>query len=142
MRALRVTEAEYRATYRRLWGKDPAGLLPEPTRKAHKYGAKKVVIDGHTFPSKWEGQVYTELRWQYLAGLITEPLTQVPFSLGIHYGRERVYVADFVHIDLITGVLVVSDAKGMVTSEYKRKKKVFEELYQMPITEYRRRTVK
>lgn len=127
---LRWTEERYQEHLAKMRGDPPA-----PPAKAHKYRAQRVTIDGHVFPSKWEGQCYTELRWQYLAGLITEPLLQVRFALGLHYGRMRFYVADLVHVDLATGMLVVTEAKGYRTPTYKQKKPVFEALYGIPICE-------
>ena len=131
--SLRLSEEEYQVLVARGHG----AVVPAPA-KPHKYHARRVLIDGITFASQWEGQCYITLRWQFQAGLITEPLLQVPFALGIHYGRETRYIADFTYIDLQTGCLVVSDAKGVSTPEYTRKKRVFEALYQLRITEYHR----
>lgn len=107
--------------------------------KPHKYGAKQVTVDGHTFPSLWEAQCYTAARWRYLGGQITEPLLQVRFSLGEHYGKERTYVADFVWIELRSGCLVVAEAKGVETEVYKQKRAVFEKLYAVRIYEMKRK---
>lgn len=137
---MRVTEEEYAVLLRHVGARTKPWPKPAPTMpKPHKYGAKRVTVDGHTFPSLWEAQCYTAARWRYHGGQITEPLLQVRFSLGEHYGKERVYVADFVWIELWSGCLVVADAKGFKTEEYKRKKATFEALYGMPITELRRR---
>jgi hypothetical protein len=136
-----VTEGEYRTFLKNL-GQLPAEA-EKPARK-HKFNAKKVEIDGHVFHSKWEGQVYTDLKWQALAGQITFPLLQVPFSLGewqtmgAKKPRERFYIADFVHIELKSGELVVVDAKGFETKEYRQKRRAFCDIYGFPITEYRR----
>lgn len=120
-----------------MWGTPGVAAPEEPKpQKRHKYGAKRVTVDGRTFPSLLEARCYTDLQLQWQAGLITEPLLQVRFSLGTHYGRERYYVADFVFTD--SRSLVVVDAKGHKTREYKQKKKVFEELYGLKIREYRK----
>lgn len=134
-----ITRETYRELYRNVYGHLPPELQPAEPTKPHKYGAKRVTIDGHTFPSLWEAQCYTAARWRYLGGQITEPLVQVPYSLGIHYGKERFYVADFTWVELRSGCFVVAEAKGFRTEEYKRKKATFEALYQMPIMELRRR---
>ena len=131
---MRVTEAEHAILYRQRHGKLPA-TTESTVEKRHKFNAHRVVIDGHTFPSKLEAQHYVDLLWQYKAGLITEPLLQVRFSLGTHYGRERFYVADFTYTILKTGQFVVVDTKGMRTRTYLQKKEVFEKLYQIPICE-------
>jgi hypothetical protein len=131
--SVRLSEQEYQMFVARVSG----AVAPVPA-KPHKYHAQKVQIDGHVFASKWEGQCYVDLWWQAQAGLITFPLLQVGFSLGQHYGRERVYIADFTHIDLQTGCLVVADAKGYATPLFRQKKRVFEQLYGLRITEYHR----
>lgn len=140
MTRISVTEDELRALLKRPLVRGVSGArvmaaLTVRSPKPHKYGAKRVSVDGHTFPSLLEARWYTALKWQALGGLITEPLLQVPFSLGKHYGKDRAYVADFVFVDLRTGALTVADAKGAVTTEYERKKQTFEELYGLTITE-------
>ena len=100
-----------------------------------------MIIDDITFPSKLEGKWYVALQWQYKAGLITEPLRQVWFSLGewLPLGAKKpkqyFYVADFVYIDLKTSQLIVADAKGYLTEMYLKKKEVFERIYGIPILE-------
>lgn len=131
--SLRLSEQEYEALVARVSG------TPAPTpAKPHKYHATRVTIDGITFASKLEGACYVDLKWQAEAGLITFPLLQVPFALGQHYGRETRYIADFAYCDLQTGALVVADAKGVRMPVYKAKKRVFEQLYGLTITEYHR----
>lgn len=140
--AIRLSEAEYERLLRR--GASPGDRQRHP-EKRHKYSAQKVIIDGHTFPSKLEGRCYVDLKWQSFAGLITFPLLQVWFSLGdwLPLGATRpkpiYYVADFVYCDLKTGCLIVADAKGYQTPEYLRKKAVFVRVYGMPIVELRSR---
>ena len=129
---MRISEAEYVQYWARVKGTAPA---PEKSQKPHKYRAQKVTIDGIPFASKWEGQCYVTLLWQVKAGLITEPLLQVPFALGKQYGRQVRYIADFAYIDLKAGRLIVADAKGMETPEYKRKRRTFAEVYGFCITE-------
>lgn len=128
----RLSETEYQNLLRKQGGE----VVAPPSEKRHKFNAKKVTIDNITFASKLEGKCYTDLKWQAITGLITEPLRQVRFCLGKHYGKLRYYVADFITIDLRTGCLLIIDAKGVLTETYKQKKKVFEELYQIPITEW------
>ncbi len=135
--ALRTTWDDYHATHQRLWGTPgvPApGERREAKQKPHKYGAKRVTVDGHNFPSLLEARTYTALKLQWQAGQITEPLLQVRFSLGVHYGRERFYVADFVFVEC--GHLVVADAKGHKTKEYLQKRKMVQTLYGIKIREY------
>ena len=139
--SLRLTEEEY-STLRAHARKAPKTAQDAPgstnAPKRHKYHAQRVTIDGIVFASKWEGTCYTTLKWQALAGLITLPLLQVPFALGKHYGRQRSYIADFVYCELTSGRLVVADAKGFKTPEYKRKKRTFAEVYGFCIKELKR----
>jgi hypothetical protein len=135
---MNVTEADYRELYRRRYGHNPPELRPPQPTKPHKYHAKRVTVDGHNFPSLWEAKCYTALRWRYLGGHITEPLLQVRFSLGVHYGKERAYVCDFVFVELRSGTLVVADAKGFRTEEYKRKRDTFRCVYGFPVLEIKR----
>jgi Protein of unknown function (DUF1064) len=129
----RLSEEEFQVLRAKMGGAPP----PVPAKR-HKYNAHKVVIDGITFASKWEGRCYCDLKWQFQAGLITFPLLQVPFSLGCHYRRESFYIADFVYVHLATGRLCVVDAKGVATPLYKRKKRTLEFIYGMTICELRR----
>ena len=136
-----ISEEEYQQYRRNVSGE--TGHKEDKGTKKHKYNAKKVEIDGHVFASKWEGKVYSDLKWQYLAGLITEPLLQISFALGVHYGKMRHYVADFTFIELPYGKggpgrLVVADAKGHETTEYKQKKRVFKEIYGFCIKEFKK----
>lgn len=126
--------------------KQNLGLIPKSQtpakKKPGKYRSVKVAIDGHVFDSKWEGQCYCSLMWQYRGGFITEPLLQVPFSLGVWHTigkkrpRKRFYVADFVFVDLKKKELIVADAKGFITEEYEGKKKEFEKIYGICIREF------
>lgn len=136
---MRITGETYVTLYRRVHGKDPPGYRQAIAAKPHKYHAKKVTLDGHRFMSTGEAKAYTDLRWRFLAGEISEPLLQVSFSLGRHYGKDRTYVSDFAWVELRTGCLVVADFKGFETLLYRDKKRVFEALYGMPITELRGR---
>ena len=134
---------EYRAVHQKLWKRPPAIRAPGKPEKAHKYFAKKVTIDGIIFPSKLEGRLYVALSWQWKANLITEPLRQVCFSLGIWLPlgakkpEELFYIADFVVIDLQTGELRVCEAKGKETDRYLKIREVFPRIYGFCITEYK-----
>lgn len=134
--AIRQTWDEYHALHQRLWG--TPGITPPVVQKEvkQKYGNKFCVVDGKWFRSLLEARCYSEYKLLWLAGHVTEPLLQVPFSLGRHYGRERRYISDLVCIDLHTGALLVVDAKGHKTREYLQKKRVFEQLYGITITEW------
>jgi hypothetical protein len=101
-----------------------------------KYKAKKTVIDGITFDSKAEAKRYQELKLIERAGHIQHLSLQPRFTLqegfvNVHTGKkERAieYVADFQYED--NNVIIVEDVKGMKTSDYKIKRKLFIHQYQ------------
>jgi hypothetical protein len=138
---MHLTEDDYALLYQRVHGVPPPALPVSESAKPSKYHAKKIQVDGHTFDSLLEAQWYGTLGMWAQAGAITPPLLQVRFSLGQHYQVERVWIADFVWIDLQTGGLVVADAKGFSTPEYKRKRRTFQQLYQLSVLELRANAV-
>lgn len=90
----------------------------QETPPARKYGNVPTEVDGERLDSKREAKRYKELLLLYKAGEISKPARQVRFPLpgGV------VYVADFVFVDKQRG-LVVEDAKGMRTPQYRDKAK-------------------
>jgi hypothetical protein len=101
-----------------------------------KYKAKKTEIDGITFDSKAEAKRYQELKLLEKAGQIKHLSLQPRFTLqegfvNSHTGkieRKIEYVADFMYLE--NGVIIVEDVKGMKTSDYKIKRKLFIHKYQ------------
>ena len=100
-----------------------------------KYRNQKIIIDGHEFPSKKEGNRYLELKLLQRAGEISNLELQPKFILqesfkkkGKTY-REISYIADFKYIE--NGQVVVEDVKSEVTKTkvYELKKKMFEYKY-------------
>jgi len=82
----------------------------------HKYRAEPVEVDGIKFPSKREARRWVQLVALRDAGVITDLERQVPYELVLHVK----YVADF-RYRAADGTLMVEDAKGVRTREYKRK---------------------
>lgn len=93
--------------------------------KKSKYGNKVVVVDGIKFHSKREANKYFELKMRQAAGEITDLQLQVEFQLSICK-----YFADFTFRE--NGKLIVVDAKGFRTKEYRMKKKMM--LHELGIT--------
>ena len=109
------------------------------TRKAHKYGAVRTVVDGHTFASKAEAKRYSELKLLEKAGKIEglelQPVyvLHAPLTTGTIRGALKAaagelpvigkYIADFRYHDLTTGALCVDDVKGfdVPLGKWKRK---------------------
>ena len=98
---------------------------------AHKYNAKKTVVDGIKFDSKKEAARYEVLKGLELVGKIDRLELQPRFVLmdGFRYEGKAIrkieYVADFLYRDLSTCELIVEDVKGVKTDVYKLKKKLF-----------------
>lgn len=104
-------------------------------KRASKYNAKKVEVDGIKFDSKAESEFYLHLKELKESGEITDFMLQPKYELqpafekrGVKF-RAIMYVADFLvyHTD---GSEQVIDIKGMETADFKLKKKMFE--YKFP----------
>jgi hypothetical protein len=101
-----------------------------------KYGAKKTTADNIKFDSKMEAKRYLELKLLQRGGVIKNLTLQPRFLLQEGFynvwtdKKERAieYVADFMYEE--KGVTIVEDVKGMKTSDYKIKRKMFICLYQ------------
>ena len=94
-------------------------------------GTEATVVDGETFDSKREAARWGELRLMQRAGLIDDLRRQVSIPLDgrdgpilTPTGQHMRYVADFVYVDLNTGVRVVEDAKGHPTDVYRMKRAI------------------
>jgi hypothetical protein len=96
-------------------------LLSKPKRS--KYRAVKTVVDGITFDSKHEADIYTKLKLEECAGLIRAIACQVSFDLIVNEYKICTYIADFV-VKYANGLNAVIDAKGYRTREYRLKKKL------------------
>lgn len=98
---------------------------------AHKYNAKKTVVDGIKFDSKKEAARYEVLKGLEQSGKIGQLELQPRFELQerFKYRGETVrkieYIADFSYLDKEKGLWVVEDVKGVKTDVYKLKKKLF-----------------
>lgn len=111
--------------------------------KGHKYGAKQKVVDNITFDSTKEANRYVELKHLQSAGRIHALELQPRFSIAINDIPICTYVADFRYQvkDIDEGgfsgrwLVVVEDAKGMKTPEYRLKKKLVEAQYGIQIQE-------
>lgn len=97
-------------------------------RRHQKYNAAPTVVDGFRFDSKREATYYSELKLKVRAGEVVYFLRQVPF----HLPGPSVYRVDFLefHSD---GTIHYIDVKGMLTPEFKLKKKIVESLYPVEI---------
>lgn len=115
----------------------------ERKKRDSKYGNTQVVDAGIKFDSKAEHK-----RWEYLvmlekAGEIRDLKLQVPFLLipsqvrpsgGLE--RPTTYLADFSYLTK-DGVTVVEDVKGVVTPEFRLKRKLMLFIHGVEVKEVR-----
>ena len=75
--------------------------LPYNTRfkfkKSSKFGAKKTIVDGITFDSKWESERYGQLKAMERGGIVTDLELQVKYDIVINDIKICKYIADFVY---------------------------------------------
>ena len=98
--------------------------------KKNKYRNEKITVNGIVFDSKREADRWADLNVLQRAGEISRLQRQVKYVLiPTQYDekkkvleRECSYIADFVYFK--DGKLVVEDAKGFKTPEYRIKKKL------------------
>ena len=112
------------------WSVDDYRNFTDGKKKKSKYRANKTSVDGHTFDSKKEAEYYCELKLRLQGKEINGFCLQPTFMLA----PGLKYKADFIvfHND---GTSEIIDTKGFKTKEYIAKKKVFEDKYNMKITE-------
>ena len=105
----------------------------------NKYGAVKVMIDGHVFDSIMESRYYLHLLEEKRAGRIVSFVLQPAYLLLPSFKkmvngkmktfRKMEYVADFLVTD-DKGIETVIDVKGTVTDVFALKRKLFEYAHQ------------
>ena len=109
-------------------------------RKANKYGAKPMVIDGIRFDSTLEAEYYVYLKALNKAGVIAKLELQVKCELlpaqkhpvtGKHI-RAITYIADF-RVTYPDGSVEYLDTKGYEKPEFKLKSKLFIAKYKQPL---------
>lgn len=98
--------------------------------KKSKYRANKISIDGHTFDSQKEADYYCELKLRLQGNEINGFCLQPTFILA----PGLKYKADFIIFNKDNSTEVI-DVKGFKTKEYIAKKKVFEDKFNLKITE-------
>ena len=112
------------------WTVEDYKRYQETGNKKSKYGAKKTKIDGHTFDSQKEAEYYSDLKFKTMAGEIQGFCLQPTFILA----NGVKYKADFIVFNN-DGSFEIIDVKGFKTKEYKIKKKIFEDKYNLKIIE-------
>lgn len=96
-----------------------------------KYQAQPTAVDGVRFDSRREARRYADLLMLQRAGEIRDLRRQVKIGMEgrdgpilTPTGRKAAYVADFTYVDTRNGCLVIEDAKGFPTPEYKLKRAI------------------
>lgn len=88
------------------------------TAKFNKYKAQKIETRDGKFASQLEFRKWSELLLMQNAGLISNLRRQVKIKLG----HKVSYMADFVYYDIEKLSLVIADAKGVETKDFRVKK--------------------
>lgn len=111
-------------------------MFPKTKRRhpVNKYRNKPVIIDGIKFPSIKEGNRYLVLKQQQKEGKIQLLKRQVTYKLIVNDILICKYRADFVYYDM-DGTLIVEDAKGYRTPEYKLKRSLMKAVHGIDIKE-------
>ena len=112
------------------WSVEDYKNFTESKKRKSKYRANKVSVDGHTFDSQKEADYYCELKLRLQAKEINGFCLQPTFILA----PSLKYKADFIIFNK-DGSTEVIDVKGYKTKEYIAKKKVFEDKFNLKITE-------
>lgn len=115
------TEEDLRAYCERT-GAAVAGVANTEAKKPSKYRNKRTEANGKTYDSKKEAARAQELQLLVRSGEIAGVVEQVTFLLA---GGVK-YRADFVILNW-DGSFVVEDVKGILTKEYKIKKRLMAE---------------
>jgi hypothetical protein len=101
----------------------------------NKYRNIRTTVDGVEFASKKEAKRYGDLRLLERAGEIADLELQPKFPIVVNGVKVAKYIADFVYLDCKTGERVVEDVKGMLTREYRLKKKLVKALHGIDVKE-------
>lgn len=101
--------------------------------KRNKFSAIKTEVDGIIFDSKREATRYRDLRVMQQAGLISGLTLQPSYDLIVNGEKICRYVGDFAYVE--NQQVVVEDAKGVRTREYKTKRNLMLAIYGIRIRE-------
>ena len=112
------------------WSIEDYKNFTDSKKRKSKYRANKVSIDGHTFDSQKEADFYCELKLRLKSEEINGFCLQPIFILA----PGLKYKADFIIFNKDNTTEVI-DVKGFKTKEYIAKKKVFEDKFNLKITE-------
>lgn len=100
----------------------------------HKYGAKKVLVDGIKFDSKAESIYYLLHKSDRSMKMQETFVLQDKFRLNGKAYRAINYKSDFTFYDNRNQLVKVVDVKGVILPEFKIKAKMFANRYGIPVT--------
>ncbi|CAD7023238.1 hypothetical protein REJC140_00139 [Pseudorhizobium endolithicum] len=107
-------------------------------KRGNKFGAQRTTLDGITFDSKREAEVYGDLKLLEKDGRISGFERQRKFNLIVNGEIIGSYRADFAFIDHDQdGRLRCVDVKGCVTREFKRTQKIIKAIYGIDVEVWR-----
>lgn len=111
------------------------GLLPAGAvvGRRTKFNNRPCECEGERFDSERERDAWLVLRERARRGEITDLRRQVRYTLAVNGVWVADYIADFTHQE--HGRLVVTDAKGVKTGEYKLKKRLMKAVHNVDIQE-------
>ena len=102
-------------------------IIPRKVGKPNKYFAKKTVAMGLTFDSRWEAERWGQLKSMERAGAIDQLERQIKYELNVNGQKICSYIADYTYLLLDedgSSRFIVEDAKGVLTPEFRLKKKL------------------
>lgn len=135
MKGARMTKEQLKACAAASLNREVLEQLAKPVKKRAKYGNSKTEVDGITFDSEKEANRYRKLLLLLKAGVIGLLRLQVEYELNPGGTHSLKYLADFVYIITATGEEVVEDAKGYLTREYKKKRRLMKTVHGIIIKE-------
>lgn len=97
--------------------------------RRHKYGAKKVKLDGYTFDSKAEAKRYGELKLLEKNGEIDALIVHPRYIIEINGDKICTVVLDFSYLRIGRGGWTREDVKGMDNPLSRLKRKLVEAQY-------------
>ena len=111
-------------------------IIPKKTRRPNKYFAKKTLAFGEKFDSKWEAERFGQLKAMERAGVVEQLERQVKYELKVNDVKICNYIADFTYLLIEedgSSKYIVEDAKGVLTPEFKLKKKLMLAIHNIDI---------
>lgn len=104
-------------------------------KKTNKYNAKRVVINGQKYDSKFEADRGEALKLMQAAGEISNLKFQWPYPIIVNGVKVCTYRADFVYEQ--GGKVIVEDAKGVQTQKFVLVKKLMKAVHEIDVQLYR-----